>query len=101
MLKSFASGISSIKGSPLDSEKIAGIQLNKPSPYIDLNIRTPNDKKKLFGNLQQTSSSLLRKAKAMNKPIHSNRKLFSENDEKLGLKRIPQAKIMLSNKENN
>lgn len=96
MLKSFASGISSIKGSPLDADKVVNFGTGKNSPYWDLNVRTPVDKKKIFGNLKQTSSSLLRKAQAMNKPIHSNRKLFADKAPV-----IPQKKFELSNKENN
>lgn len=102
MLKSFASGISSIKGSPLDLDKIHNQPTTKNSPYCDLNIKTPIDKKKLFGNFKQTSSSLLRKAQAMNKPIHSNRKLF-ENDEEVKppLKNKNHPLVELTNKENN
>ena len=38
----------------------------------------------------------------MNKPIHSNRKLFSDNDgDKVKIKGIPQSKVNLNNKENN
>lgn len=102
MLKSFASGISSIKGSPLDADKLHIQPSSKNSPYWDLISKTPIDKKKLFGNLKQTSSSLIRKAKAMNNPVHSNRKLFSEEEpEKALIKGIPQARVILSDKENN
>lgn len=102
MLISFASGISSVKGSPLDVEKL-NIQPNsKNSPYYDLNIRTPIDKKKLFGNLKQTSSSLHRKAQAMNKPMHSNRKLFDGEDElKPKIFQQSSSKVVLIDKENN
>jgi hypothetical protein len=96
MMKSFASGISSVKGSPLDVDKFVNFATGKNSPYWDLNVRTPVDKKKIFGNLKQTSSSLLRKAQAMNKPVHSNRKLFSDK-----VSNVPQNKFELSNKENN
>lgn len=58
------------------------------------------DKNK-FGNFKQTSSSLLRKAQAMNKPVHSNRKLFSDNENEIKQKGIPQAKVSLQDKENN
>ncbi|CAI2364563.1 unnamed protein product [Moneuplotes crassus] len=101
MMKSFASGISSIKGSPIDADKCIGLPNNKPSPYLDLVVRTPADKKKLYGNFKQTSSSLLRKAQAMNKPIHSNRKLFSDNEKDVKMKGVPQAVVSLNDKENN
>lgn len=98
MLKSFASGISSIKGSPMEINKQYGQPTAKTSPYCDLIVRTPIDKKKLFGNFKQTSSSLLRKAQAMNKPVHSNRKLLFENPE---TKEIKQPIVQLVDKENN
>lgn len=102
MMKSFASGISSIKGSPIDADKWIGLPTNKPSPYLDLVVRTPADKKKLYGNFKQTSSSLLRKAQAMNKPVHSNRKLFSDNEKEVKKRGVPQAVVSLNNdKENN
>lgn len=81
MMKSFASGISSIKGTPLNPEKINIQQTTKNSPFCEIITKTPKGKM-IFSNLKQTSSSLLRKAQAMNKPIHSNRKLFNDEEEK-------------------
>lgn len=104
MLISFASGLSSIKGSPMNLDKnIPNQATNKNSPFCDLIVKTPIDKKKLFGNLKQTSSSLIRKAQAMNKPVHSNRKLFGDDEktEKPKLKGVPQAWFQLTDKENN
>lgn len=102
MLISFVSGISSIRGTPLNAEKLNLQPSNKNSPYCGLNVRTPTDKKKLFGNLQQTSSSLHRKAQAMNKPMHSNRKLF-DGDEVTKPIHTKKAspRVMLVDKENN
>lgn len=101
MLKSFASGISSVKGSPLDKDKLLIQATTKNSPFCEIITKTPIDKKKIFGSLKQTSSSLLRKAQAMNKPIHSNRKLFENGeDEKLSSASNQEA-LHILNKENN
>lgn len=101
MLKSFASGISSVKGSPLDKDKLLIQATTKNSPFCEIITKTPIDKKKIFGSLKQTSSSLLRKAQAMNKPIHSNRKLFENGEDEKLSSASNQDALHILNKENN
>ena len=96
MWKSIASGVSSGKGSPIDIQKVpiqGTIGSKNNSPMIEIITKTPVDKKKLFGNLKQTSSSLIRKAQAMKEPMHSNRKLFSNDGQKNNNNAISQLGI--------
>jgi len=101
MCKSFASGVSSIKGSPLNVEKIPpqifGSKQN--TPFMEIVTKTPIDKRKIFSSFKQTSSSLLRKAQAMKEPIHSNRKLFDNDAQRPTFD--PQKYKQENDKENN